>query len=342
MLKKSLMALILVSGFNAHAQFKALPDSPEIPKDNPQTPEKIELGKMLYFDPRISIDGTISCNSCHNVMADGADMRSFGAGVQGKRGGRGSPTVWNSAFMTVQFWDGRAPSLEEQAKGPMTNPVEMAMPDHKLVVERIQKIPGYVDAFKKVFPKDKKITIDNVAKAIASYERTLITPNSKFDKYMKGDKKAMNAQEIRGMKLVEEIGCTSCHNGVNFAGDGFKMGEGHYQPFPQIPGSEYDKKYDLLSDLGRYDVTKKDEDKNHWRVPTWRNIALTAPYFHNGKVKTLDEAVRVMAKTQLGLDLKKKQVEDIVAFLNALTGEFPVQTMPMLPRTPNTTLIDLE
>lgn len=342
MLKKSLLALILVSGFNAHAQFKALPDSPEIPKDNPQTPEKIELGKMLYFDPRISIDGTISCNSCHNVMADGADMRSFGAGVQGKRGGRGSPTVWNSAFMTVQFWDGREPSLEEQAKGPMTNPVEMAMPDHKLVVERIRKIPGYVDAFRKVFPKDKKITIDNVAKAIASYERTLITPNSKFDKYMKGDKKAMNAQEIRGMKLVEEVGCMSCHNGVNFAGDGFKMGEGHYQPFPQIPGSEYDKKYDLLSDLGRYDVTKKDEDKNHWRVPTWRNIALTAPYFHNGKVKTLDEAVRVMAKTQLGLDLKKKQVEDIVAFLNALTGEFPVQTMPMLPRTPNTTLIDLE
>ncbi|MFA5584683.1 MAG: cytochrome-c peroxidase [Bacteriovoracaceae bacterium] len=342
MLRKSLLTLILVSGFNAHAQFKALPDSPEIPKDNPQTPEKIELGKMLYFDPRLSLDGTISCNTCHNVMADGADMRSFGAGVQGKRGGRSSPTVWNSAFLTVQFWDGRAVSLEEQALGPITNPVEMAMPSHKPVVERIQNIPGYVDAFRKVFPKDKKITIENVAKAIASYERTLITPNSPFDKYMKGDKKAMTKQQIRGMKLVEEIGCMSCHNGVNFAGDGFKMGEGHYQPFPQIPGSEYDKKYDLLADLGRYEVTKKDEDKNHWRVPTWRNIALTAPYFHNGKVKTLDEAVRVMAKTQLGLDLKKKQVEDIVAFLNALTGEFPVQTMPMLPRTPNTTIIDLE
>ena len=342
MLRKSLMIVAFLSGFNAYAQFKALPDQPEIPKDNPQTPEKIELGKMLYFDPRISIDGTISCNTCHNVMADGADMRSFGAGVQGKRGGRGSPTVWNSAFMTVQFWDGREPSLEAQSKGPMTNPVEMAMPDHKLVVSRIQQIPGYVDAFKKVFPKDRKITIDNVAKAIASYERTLITPNSPFDKYMKGDKKAMTAQQIKGMKLVEEIGCTSCHNGVNFAGDGFKMGEGHYQPFPQIPGSEYDKKYDIMADLGRYEVTKKDEDKNHWRVPTWRNVALTAPYFHNGKVKTLDEAVRVMAKTQLGLDLKKGQVEDIVAFLNALTGEFPVQTMPMLPRTPNTTLIDLE
>lgn len=342
MLRKSLMIVALLSGFNAYAQFKALPDQPEIPKDNPQTPEKIELGKMLYFDPRISIDGTISCNTCHNVMADGANMRSFGSGVQGKRGGRGSPTVWNSAFMTVQFWDGREPSLEAQSKGPMTNPVEMAMPDHKLVVSRIQQIPGYVDAFKKVFPKDRKITIDNIAKAIASYERTLITPNSPFDKYMKGDKKAMTAQQIKGMKLVEEIGCTSCHNGVNFAGDGFKMGEGHYQPFPQIPGSEFDKKYDIMADLGRYEVTKKDEDKNHWRVPTWRNVALTAPYFHNGKVKTLDEAVRVMAKTQLGLDLKKGQVEDIVAFLNALTGEFPVQTMPMLPRTPNTTLIDLE
>lgn len=342
MLRKSLMIVAMLGGFNAYAQFKALPDQPEIPKDNPQTPEKIELGKMLYFDPRISLDGTISCNTCHNVMAGGADMRSFGAGVQGKRGGRGSPTVWNSAYMTVQFWDGREPSLEAQSKGPMTNPVEMAMPDHKLVVSRIQQIPGYVDAFKKVFPKDRKITIDNVAKAIASYERTLITPNSPFDKYMKGDKKAMTAQQIKGMKLVEEIGCTSCHNGVNFAGDGFKMGEGHYQPFPQIPGSEFDKKYDIMADLGRYDVTKKDEDKNHWRVPTWRNIALTAPYFHNGKVKTLDEAVRVMAKAQLGLDLKKGQVEDIVAFLNALTGEFPVQTMPMLPRTPNTTLIDLE
>lgn len=342
MLRKSLMTLVLLAGFNAHAQFKALPDQPEIPKDNPQTPEKIELGKMLYFDPRLSLDGTISCNTCHNVMADGSDMRSFGSGVAGKRGGRSSPTVWNSAYHTVQFWDGREPSLEAQSKGPMTNPVEMAMPDHKLVVARIQQIPGYVDAFRKVFPKDKKITIDNTAKAIAAYERTLITPNSPFDKYMKGDKKAMNKQEIRGMKLVEEIGCTSCHNGVIFAGDGFKMGEGHYQPFPQIPGSEFDKKYNITADLGRYDVTKKDEDKNHWRVPTWRNIALTAPYFHNGSVKTLDEAVRVMAKTQLGLDLKKNQVQDIVAFLNALTGEFPVQTMPMLPRTPNTTIIDLE
>lgn len=337
-LRNSLLFLIAFASFGAHAEFKALPDQPPIPVDNPQTPEKIELGKALYFDPRLSMDGTISCNSCHNVMSHGGDGRPVGAGIHGQRGGRGSPTVWNSAYHTVQFWDGRAATLEEQAVGPLVNPVEMGMTSHDLVMTRIKKIPGYIQMFKKVFPKDKEPTIKNAAKAIAAYERTLITPNSPFDKYMKGNKKAMTAQQIRGMKLVDEIGCTSCHTGVNFAGDGFKMGEGHYQPFPQIPGSKYDKQYDLLSDTGRFEVTKKAEDKNHWRVPTWRNVAVTAPYFHNGKVTTLDEAVRVMAKTQLDMDLKQNQVDDIVAFLNALTGEFPQQTMPRLPDTLNTTL----
>ncbi|WP_408097467.1 cytochrome-c peroxidase [Peredibacter sp. HCB2-198] len=337
-LRKSFMALMAVASLNAWAEFKALPPTPPIPVDNPQTPAKIELGKQLYFDPRISADGSISCNSCHNVMSHGADGRPVGAGIHGKRGGRGSPTVWNSAYHTVQFWDGREASLEGQAKGPMTNPVEMGMDNHDIVISRIKQIPGYVEAFKKVFPKDKEINIDNVAKAIASYERTLITPNSPFDKYMKGNKKAMTAQQIRGMKLVDEIGCTSCHTGVNFAGDGLKMGEGNYQPFPQIPGSKYDKQYDLTADLGRYEVTKKAEDKNHWRVPTWRNIALTAPYFHNGKVQTLDEAVRVMAKTQLDMDLTDAQTADIVAFMHALTGEIPRQTMPILPHTLGTTL----
>jgi cytochrome c peroxidase len=337
-LRKSLFILLTLFSLSSRAEFKALPDLPPIPADNPQTPEKIELGKMLFFDPRMSMDGTISCNTCHNVMSHGGDGRPVGAGIHGQRGGRGSPTVWNSAYHSVQFWDGRAPSLEEQAKGPLTNSVEMGMTSHDLVIERIRMIPGYVAAFKKAFPKDKKPTIENMAKAVAAYERTLITPNSKFDKYMKGNKKAMNAQEIRGMKLVDKIGCTSCHTGVNFAGDDLKMGEGNYQPFPQIPGSKYDKMYDLTSDLGRFEVTKNPEDKNHWRVPTWRNIAITAPYFHNGKVHTLDEAVRVMAKTQLDLDLKDSQVKDIVAFLNALTGEFPKQTMPVLPMTYNTTL----
>jgi cytochrome c peroxidase len=318
---------------------KPLPSKVPTPVDNPITPSKVELGKMLYFDPRLSIDGTVSCNSCHNVMSDGGDGRPVGVGVRGQRGGRGSPTVWNSAFNSVQFWDGRAASLEDQAKGPLTNPIEMGMPNHDEVIKRLNKIPGYITAFKKAFPKDKEaVNIDNLAKAIATYERTLVTPNSPFDKYVKGNKKALTAQQVRGLKLVEEIGCTSCHTGDNFNGDGLKMGEGNYQPFPQIPGSIYDKQYDLVSDKGRYEVTKKDDDKNLWRVPTWRNVALTAPYFHNGKVKTLDEAVRVMGKTQLGMDLSGPQVDDIVAFLNALTGEFPKQTMPKLPATENFTL----
>ena len=337
-MKRSLIGFLLLVSQYSFAEFKALPDQPPIPVDNPQTPEKIELGKTLYFDPRLSMDGTISCNSCHNVMSHGGDGRPVGAGIHGQRGGRGSPTVWNSAYHTVQFWDGRAATLEEQAVGPLVNPVEMGMTSHDLVMTRIKKIPGYIQMFKKVFPKDKEPNIKNAAKAIAAYERTLITPNSPFDQYMKGNKKALSAQQIRGMKLVDEIGCTSCHTGVNFAGDGFKMGEGHYQPFPQIPGSKYDKQYDLLSDPGRFEVTKKADDKNMWRVPTWRNVALTAPYFHNGKVTTLDEAVRVMAKTQLDMDLKQNQVDDIVAFLNSLTGEFPQQTMPRLPDTPGTTL----
>lgn len=336
--RKIVLTFLTLASVSSYAEFRALPDSAPTPVDNPQSPAKIELGKTLYFDPRLSIDGTISCNSCHNVMADGADGRPVGVGVRGQRGGRGSPTVWNSAFNSVQFWDGRAATLEDQAVGPLTNPIEMGMPSHDLVVDRIKQVPGYIQSFKKAFPKDKEITIKNVAKAIASYERTLITPNSSFDKYIKGNKKALTAQQIKGMKLVDEIGCTSCHTGVNFAGEGLKAGEGNYQPFPQIPGSKFDKMYDLMSDLGRYEVTKKDEDKNHWRVPTWRNVALTAPYFHNGKVQSLSEAVKVMAKTQLDMDLNESQISDIVAFLNSLTGQFPKQTMPILPPTTNTTI----
>ena len=334
-LRKLILVLASLMSLSVWAT-KPLPDKVPVPADNPMTPQKIELGKMLFFDPRLSMDGTISCNSCHNVMFHGGDGRAVGAGIHGQRGGRGSPTVWNAAFYTVQFWDGRAESLEKQAEGPVTNSVEMGMTSHDLVIERVRQIPGYIASFKTAFPKDKDpVTTANLVRAIATYERTLVTPNAPFDKYMKGNKKALNPQQVRGWKLVQEIGCTSCHSGEIFAGEGFKMGEGNYQPFPQIPGSKFDKMYDITKDLGRFEVTKKPEDKNHWRVPTWRNIALTAPYFHNGKVKTLDEAVRVMGKTQLDLDLNDAQVADIVAFLNSLTGEFPKQMMPILPPTPN-------
>lgn len=331
-------AAALIAGSLAAHAFEALPDKAPVPADNPMTPAKIELGKQLFFDPRLSIDGTVSCNSCHNVMGSGTDNRPVSVGVHGQKGGRSAPTVWNSAFLTAQFWDGRAATLEDQAKGPILNPVEMGIPSAEVAVERIKAIPGYVQQFKTVFGGDDPVTYDNIAKAIATYERTLITPNSPFDRYVKGDKKALSPEAQRGMKLVESVGCTACHNGANFAGPtALPMGEGFYQKFPIFTDNTYVSKYKFMDDTGRHEATQDDADKFMWRVPTWRNVALTAPYFHNGTVATLDEAVRVMAKTQLNQDLDEAQVADIVAFLNSLTGEFPQQSLVRLPSTPNST-----
>lgn len=335
----AIVTAFLFLGVPSFAQ-QALPKEVPVPADNPLTEEKILLGKSLYFDPRLSLDGSISCNSCHNVMAGGEDNKPFSPGVGAKLGGRSSPTVWNSAFLSVQFWDGRANTLEEQAKGPLTNPVEMAMPNHRVVVERIQKIPGYKEMFAKSFGKKAKIDIDNTVKAIASYERTLITPNSRFDKFIEGDKKALNETEIKGYETMKTVGCFSCHMGPNFAGPQLPIGVGFYQKLPVFAGTKYDAKYELTKDQGRFDVTQKEEDRNMWRVPTLRNIALTAPYLHNGSVKTLDETVRLMAKVQLNKDLKDKDVKNIVAFLKTLTGEFPAQTMPQLPPTEGFVVVD--
>jgi cytochrome c peroxidase len=323
---------------NSFAQ-EALPTKSPSPADNPITQEKVLLGKMLFFDPRLSKDGTISCNSCHNVMAGGVDNKQFSAGVGAKLGGRNSPTVWNSAFLSVQFWDGRANSLEDQAKGPLTNPVEMAMKDHNLVIDRIVKINDYKPFFDKAFGPGNNVNIDNVAKAIASYERTLITPNSRFDKYLKGDKKALSAAEINGFETAKQVGCFSCHSGPNLAGPTLPVGTGFYMKFPTFPGSVYDKKYNFLKDKGRFEVTKNPADKNMFRVQSLRNIELTAPYFHNGAVSTLEEAVRVMGKTQLNKDLSEDEVKSLVMFLKTLTGEFPEQTMPRLPGTSGFTIV---
>lgn len=306
----------------AHAGLEVLPATPPVPADNPITPAKVALGKKLYNDKLLSKDKTISCNSCHNVAKGGEDNKAFSPGVGGKLGGRSAPTVFNAAFLSVQFWDGRAASLEDQAKGPMINPVEMAMPDHDAVVARLKEVPEYVAKFKEAFGSDG-ITIDRAAQAIATFERTLITPDAPVDKFLKGDKKALSASAQNGMKLVETVGCTSCHSGPNYAGPQLPQGTGFYQKFPTYPGSEYEAKYGLTKDLGRFEATKKDADKGFWRVPTWRNIALTAPYFHNGSVKALDEAVRVMAKTQLNKELSPSDVKDIVEFLKGLTGRRP-------------------
>lgn len=308
------------------------------PSDNIANPAKIELGKQLFFDPRLSKDGTVSCNSCHNVMASGTDNRAVSAGVGGQLGGRGAPTVFNSAFLSVQFWDGRAATLEDQAKGPLTNPIEMAMPDNDAVIARVKQIDGYASQFEKAFGANDSINIDNLAKAIASYERTLITPNSPFDLWAKGDSSAISASAQRGFQKMNEVGCTSCHSGPGFSGPTLPVGTGFYQRFPTFADSEYVKKYDFLADEGRKNVTKEEADAHMFRVPTLRNIATTAPYFHNGKVATLQEAIRVMGKTQLNKNLANDDVNDIYNFLVTLTGSIPEQKMPRLSKTMGTTL----
>jgi cytochrome c peroxidase len=318
------------SGFTAAFGWEVLPKQPPIPPENLQSPAKIELGKKLYFDARLSKTGTVSCNSCHDVGASGTDHQPVSTGIHGQKGGRNAPTVWNSGFWKVQFWDGRAASLEEQAKGPLINPIEMGMESHEAVVQALSQIKGYAQEFEAVFGKEKPITIDHVAQAIAAYERTLLTPNSPFDQYLKGNKKALSASARRGMELVKTVGCVACHSGPHFNGP--DIPGGFYMKFPTMPGTEYDKKYEFSKDLGRFEVTKNEGDKNFWRVPSWRNIELTAPYFHNGKVATLDEAVRVMASTQLGKTLKDKEVSDIVAFLKSLTGKRMPQVAPQLPQ----------
>jgi cytochrome c peroxidase len=325
-----LTAVALACSVSVANAWDALPTEAPAPTDNPTTPAKVELGKMLYHDPRLSSTGTVSCSSCHNTMLGGEDNRPNSMGVNGQTGGRSAPTVWNAAFNAVQFWDGRAASLEAQAAGPVTNPIEMGMKSWDDVVIRLSSIEGYKKAFADAFGGNA-ISKDTATKAIAAYERTLITPNSPYDKYTSGDKSAMTDQQVRGMNKVAELGCTSCHSGPAFNGPGM------FQKFPVNSNGMYQAKYHFNKDLGLAEVTKKPEDEHMFKVPTLRNIALTAPYFHNGAVKTLAEAVKVMAKLQLNKDLSEEEIDDIVAFLNALTGEFPEQKMPRLPETAGST-----
>jgi cytochrome c peroxidase len=323
-------AAALVASVSVATAGDALPTEAPAPADNPTTPAKVALGKMLYHDPRLSSTGTVACASCHNVMAGGEDNRPNAMGVNGQTGGRSAPTVWNSAFNKVQFWDGRAESLEAQAAGPVTNPIEMGMKSWDDVVARLEQIEGYKKAFADAFGS-AGISKDTATKAIAAYERTLITPNSPYDRYVTGEKNALTDQQERGMRKVTELGCTGCHSGPAFNGPGV------FQKFPVHSNGVLNAKYHFKDDKGLAEVTKKSGDEHMWKVPTLRNIALTAPYFHNGSVKTLEDAVKVMAKLQLDKDLSADEVGDIVAFLNALTGEFPEQKMPRLPETPGKT-----
>lgn len=282
---------------------------------NEITKEKIELGKLLYFDKRLSKDGTVSCNSCHNLETFGVDLLPTSPGVGGVLGARNSPTVFNAAFHKTQFWDGRAKDVEEQAGGPILNPVEMAIPSEEFLLKRLSEIPLYQDKFAKAYPNESKVfTYDNLTKAIAAFERVLVTP-SPFDEYLAGDEDALTLQQKKGMMSFSLVGCTTCHAGKLLGGELFQK-FGVYDDYWEHTSSE-------KIDEGKFEVTKSELDKYIFKVPSLRNVAETAPYFHDGSVDSLGRAVDIMAKVQLDKELSKEEVENIVAFLESLTGDIP-------------------
>ncbi len=292
----------------ARAVFGVLP-AEAASETNPVTPEKIELGRKLYYDGRLSISGTISCNSCHQLDRHGVDNEPTSPGHEGVRGERNSPTVYNAAFHLAQFWDGRAADVEEQAKGPILNPVEMGMPDEASVLRVLDAIPGYGPLFAAAFPDEKDpVTYDNVARAIGAFERRLVTP-SRFDAWLEGDADALTAAEKQGLETFMDTGCVSCHSGALVGGQMYQK-LGVFEPFP-------------TQDTGRQSVTGDLEEEYFFKVPSLRNVARTAPYFHDGKVATLALAIRLMGRYQLGKSLTSSEVASIEAFLNALTGEIP-------------------
>lgn len=285
-----------------------------IPKDNPLTPEKVELGKLLYFDKRLSKDVTISCATCHDPKRGWTDNQAVSAGIHGGVGTRSAPTVINSTYYLLQFWDGRAKNLEEQALGPIINPIEMGMASHDEMITTLSNIQAYRPLFQKAFG-DPNLTKEKVAMAIASFERTVLGGNSKFDRYSNGDKTAMNESEIRGRELFfGKANCTRCHVGSNFSDSDFhNLGVGMKKPKP---------------DLGRYDVTKEEKDKGAFKTPTVRDITKTAPYMHDGSVATLEEVVELydrggepnkwLSEKVVKLNLTPQEKTDLVAFMKAL------------------------
>ena len=290
---------------DAKIYFKAVPD--KMPGSETDTPELIALGEKLYNDVRLSLDNTISCNSCHllNDNKAGVDNKPVSIGVGNKNGTRNSQTVLNAGFQFVQFWDGRAKDLVEQAKGPILNPVEMAMPNEKEVVKRIVSVAEYKEMFMKSFPNDKGlVSFDNIAKAIAAFERTLVT-HDRFDDYIKGQSDALTQEELKGLDIFINVGCTTCHTGALLGGNIYqKMGLIH--------------PYADTVDKGRYDVTKVETDKYMFKVPMLRNVALTSPYFHDGKVAGLEDAIIQMAWMQLNKKLTPEEAGYIAKFFNAL------------------------
>ncbi|MBS3935033.1 MAG: cytochrome-c peroxidase [Sulfuritalea sp.] len=279
-----------------------------------------ELGKKLFFEPRLSKSGFLSCNSCHNLSRGGTDNIPTSIGHNWQQGPINAPTVLNSSLNVAQFRDGRAADLKEQAGGPIANPGEMAF-THDLAVNVLESIPAYRAEFRKVFGKDK-IDIDQVTTAIAEFEKTLVTPNSRFDKWLKGDKKALNADELAGWNLFKNSGCVACHYGEALGGTSFQK-LGIVEPYKSLSPADVTK--------GRGAVTGKDADRFNFKVPTLRNVDMTYPYFHDGAVWTLKEAVDVMGRLQLGRKYSDQENAQVVAFLKTLTGDQPKFALPILP-----------
>ena len=311
----------------ARKLFKPIPAKAKLEK-LPALKEKIRLGKMLYFEPRLSASFVLSCNSCHNIGLGGTDLQETSVGHGWQKGARNAPTVFNAVFNTTQFWDGRAKDLAEQAKGPVQASVEMNNTPAR-VVETLKSIPEYVKLFKQAFPGvSDPVTFDNAATAIEAFEATLLTPDSRFDRFLKGNWKALDPLETTGLELFMSKGCANCHNGVNLGGNG-------YYPFGVVERPEAS----ILppEDLGRFKVTNTEKDQYVFKAPALRNVALTPPYFHSGKVWKLQDAVTVMGSAQLGIHFKKDEAKAIAYFLHALTGRQPKLDYPILPPNSATT-----
>jgi cytochrome c peroxidase len=305
-------------------QLQPLPNIMES-DSNSITDEKVKLGRLLFFDKRFSKNHDISCNSCHGLDTFGVDNKQFSLGHKGQLGGRNAPTVYNAALHLAQFWDGRAKDVEEQAKGPVLNPVEMAMPNEAKVLEVINSITEYQKLFAAAFPGKNSVSYDNFGKAIGAFERKLVTP-SKFDAFVNGKKDALTSTEKKGLVKFIETGCISCHNGP-------AMGGNMYMKIGLV------KSWPNLKDQGRYDLTKKDIDKHVFKVPSLRNIEKTGPYLHDGTIKSLDKVVSMMAEHQLGRKLSSEDTGLIVTFLKTLTGKADSKLIaePTLPESSVTT-----
>jgi len=312
----------------ARATFKPIPARAPAMKGNPSSPARIELGRMLYFDPRLSSSQLISCNTCHNVSLAGADLQETSTGHGWQRGPRNAPTVLNAVFNVAQFWDGRAEDLKAQAKGPVQASVEMNNDPARLVAT-LKSIPGYAPAFRKAFRGEADpITFDNVAKAIEVFEATLLTPDAPFDRYLKGDARALASAEKTGLAVFVDKGCAKCHAGVN-------VGGADYDPFGVVEAPAEEVR--PPGDFGRFKVTNTTADKYVFRAAPLRNVAVTQPYFHSGKVWRLEDAVKVMGSAQLGQTLTGDEAASVTTFLKTLTGRQPRIGNPVLPPSSDAT-----